>query len=244
VSVGGEGCCDEDHFMECETKLVACDDALCASLWVGMPHSFVYSLSVGESRGLLFSWDCSVVEVWSTVSLDHAVMTHGQFIRSNEEFHLVNVYAPCDNGAKQILWDTLAVLLQPFVGKNICICGNFNVVHLLEEHRYVRLHVIQSNIAPFNRFIDDNSLVDLPLYGRKYTWYKGDDSSMSRLEEFLLSENWCLVWPSCMQVAQLRGLLDHCPLLLTVSKDDWGPWPSRMLKCWCNLPSYKQFVVD
>jgi len=47
-----------------------------------------------------------------------------------------------------------------------------------------------------------------------------------------------------MQVAQLRGLSDHCPLLLTVSEDDWGSRPSRMLKCWSNLPGYKQFVVE
>jgi len=45
---------------------------------------------------------------------------------------------------------------------------------------------------PFNQFIDDNDLIDLPLGGRKYTWFKGDDIFMSRLDRFLLSEQWCL----------------------------------------------------
>lgn len=30
-----------------ETKLAVCDEALCASLWGGTPHSFLYRLSWG-----------------------------------------------------------------------------------------------------------------------------------------------------------------------------------------------------
>lgn len=35
-------------------------------------------------------------------------------------------------------------------------------------HRYL-------DCAPFNSFIDDNSLVDLPLGGRRFTWCRGDE---------------------------------------------------------------------
>ncbi|MCH85139.1 cysteine-rich receptor-like protein kinase [Trifolium medium] len=97
---------------------------------------------------------------------------------------------------------------------------------------------------PFNRFIDDNNLMDLPLSGRKFTWYKGDGLSMSRLDRFLLSEEWCLAWPNCMQVAQLRGLSDHCPLVLVANEENWGPRPLRMLKCWKDIPGYNLFVRE
>jgi len=66
---------------------------------------------------------------------------------------------------------------------------------------------------PFSRFIDENDLVDLSLCSRNYTWYKGDDLSMSDLDRFLINEEWCLVWLNVMQVAQMKGLSDHCPLL-------------------------------
>jgi hypothetical protein len=98
--------------------------------------------------------------------------------------------------------------------------------------------------VPFNRFIEDNNLVDLPLHGRKFTWFKGDGLSMSRLDRFLLSEEWCLVWPNCKQVARLRSLSDHCALVLSASEEDWGPRPSRMLKCWRDIPGYQLFVRD
>lgn len=85
-------------------------------------------------------------------------------------------------------------------------------------------------------------MFDLPLCGRNFTWFKGDGKSMSRIEQFLLSEDWCLVWPNCVQVALLRGLSDHCPLVLSVDEENWGPQPSRFLKCWSDTPGYKQFV--
>ena len=42
------------------------------------------------------------------------------------------------------------------------------------------------------------------------------------------------MWPNCVQVAQLRGLSDHCPLILSVDEENWGPRPSRFLKCWSD----------
>jgi exonuclease III len=172
-----------------ETKMPVYDDVLCDSLWAGTPHSFSYGPSVGASGGLLILWDCSLVEVWSTVSFERVVMIYGRFIQSNEEFYLCNVYAPFDNGEKQVLWEALTMLLQQMLGKNVCICGDFNIVQSFSEWRSLQSQSTQNDIAPFNRFIAENSLVDLPFCGRKYTWYKGDGSPMSRIDRFFLSED-------------------------------------------------------
>jgi len=40
----------------------------------------------------------------------------------------------------------------------------------------------------FNNFIDRHALVELPFIGRRFTWYRGDGHSMSRIDRFLLSE--------------------------------------------------------
>ncbi|PNX65585.1 cysteine-rich receptor-like protein kinase, partial [Trifolium pratense] len=42
----------------------------------------------------------------------------------------------------------------------------------------------------------------------------------------------------------LRGLSDHCPLVLYANEEDWGPRPSRMLKCWKDVSGYKLFVKE
>ncbi|KEH26257.1 DNase I superfamily protein, putative [Medicago truncatula] len=107
-----------------------------------------------------------------------------------------------------------------------------------------RWEVVLDEFVSFNEFIEECLLVDLPLCGRKFTWFKGDGWSMSRLDRFLLSEGWCLVWPNCMQVAHLRGLSDHCPVVLSVDEENWGPRPLRLLKCWQDMPGYNDFVRE
>ncbi|GAU33774.1 hypothetical protein TSUD_393360 [Trifolium subterraneum] len=170
------------------------------------------------SGGLLTMWDSSEVEVWSSISREHVLWCHGRFVKTGR--------------------------LQSLFGERVCLCGDFNAVRSTEERRSSREGPRSSDHLLFNRFIDDTSLVDLPLSGRRFTWYKGDGLSMSRLDRFLLSEEWCLSWPNCEQVAQLRGLSDHCPLILMSNVEDWGHRPVRMLKCWRDIPGYHQFVRD
>jgi len=72
---------------------------------------------------------------------------------------------------------------------NLCLCGDFNSVRSLEERRGKGSFTQQHDSEIFNKFIDDGSLVDLPICGRLFTWYCGDGFSMSRLDRFLLSVN-------------------------------------------------------
>jgi len=128
--------------------------------------------------------------------------------------------------------------------QNVCICGDFNAVRHVEERRSVGNHFCQARSANYNLFIEDNLLVDLPLRGRNFTWFRGDGRSMSRIDRFLLSDKWCQTWPNCFQMAMSRGLSDHCPLVLSIDVENWGPKPLRLLKCWELLPGYASFVRD
>jgi hypothetical protein len=105
---------------------------------------------------------------------------------------VANVYAPCEGGAKQRLWDSLSARLQVLRGMRVCVCGDFNAVRSIAERRSTSNGQRPSDHLDFNRFIDDNCLVDLPLCGRKFTWYRGDGLAMSRFDRFLLSEEWSL----------------------------------------------------
>lgn len=225
-----------------ETKLQFIDDLLVSSVWGSSSHDYSFSSSVGASRGLVTIWDTSEVEVWFSARGQHFLMIHGRFVKSNEVFHLFNVYAPCDRSAQSTLWTSLAGRLLSLSGCNVCLCGDFNYVRSSEERCSVRGSLGIEGYAPFNDFIVDNALIDLPLCGRKFTWFKGNGRSMSRLDRFLLSGEWCLLWPNCVQAAHLRGLSDHCPIELSVDNENWGPRPVRLLKCWQDTPGYNNFV--
>jgi hypothetical protein len=123
-------------------------------------------------------------------------------------------------------------------------CAAAIAVKHVDERRSARAVSLSLDQIPFNQFIEENNLVDLPLHGRQFTWFKGDGLSMSRLDRFLLSEEWCFDWSNCKQVARLRSLYDHCALVLAANEEDWGPRPSRMLKCWRYIPGYHVFVID
>ncbi|MCH79613.1 cysteine-rich receptor-like protein kinase, partial [Trifolium medium] len=141
-----------------ETKLSICDDFLCASLWGNSPHGFSFRPSVGASGGLLILWDVVEMEVWYSVSLNHVLMLHGRFIKSNEDFYLFNVYAPCETIAKQELCQSLTGRLQLLNGQKNCVCGDFNAVRADEERHSVRQGVRNPDMHPFNQFIEDSCL--------------------------------------------------------------------------------------
>jgi len=126
----------------------------------------------------------------------------------------------------------------------IWVCGDFNFVRSLDERKGRSGVSRQPEMEVFNKFIHDSFLIDLPICGSLFTWYKGDEKSMSRLDQFLLSDKWCELWPHCIQVAYQRGLSDHVPMMLHVDETNWGPRPLRMLKCWSDLPGYVKFVRE
>jgi len=106
--------------------------------------------------------------------------------------------------------------------------------------------LVSSNedFSPFNIFIDGNFLIDLPLCGRNFTWYRAYGFSMSRLDRFLLSKVWVSLLTNCIQAALPRSLSYHCPILLTIDEENWGPISQRMLKCYADLPGYADYVKE
>jgi len=105
-----------------ETKLLVCDDSVCSSLWGNSNYAYSFRPLVGASGGLLTMWDCSEVEVWSSVSQEHALIIHGRFIKTDDEFFLTNVYASCDIRAKHDLWVSLSTRLFRWRRK-VCLRG-------------------------------------------------------------------------------------------------------------------------
>ncbi|GAU36842.1 hypothetical protein TSUD_213660 [Trifolium subterraneum] len=95
---------------------------------------------------------------------------------------VANVYASCDTVAKQHLWDSLSMRIQALGRSRVCVCGDFNVVRRIEECRSGSGRPQSPDLHSFNHFTEGNNLINLPLSGRNFTWFKGDDLSMSHLD--------------------------------------------------------------
>jgi hypothetical protein len=134
--------------------------------------SFLFRPSVSASGGLLIIWNSDEVVLWSSCSDDHLLLIYWKFIVTYEEFYLINIYAPYDMVAQQLLWDGLFVRIGNYEGRNLCVCRDFNVVGSLEERRGVSTFQRMAGCDDFNRLIDDSSLIDFPLVGPRFTWFR------------------------------------------------------------------------
>ena len=75
----------------------------------------------------------------------------------------------------------------------------------------------------FSDFIEANYLVDLPLEGASFTWFRdlGSDC-MSRIDRTLVSVDWVDHFGTMSQRVLPRVISDHCPLLVVARSVNKG----------------------
>lgn len=88
----------------------------------------------------------------------------------------------------------------------------FQLYQIHIEKKEVENNYRQEKIMCFNAFILDVELPDLPLVGRKFTWYRADGKTMRRLNRFLLSEDWLCTW--CNSRNEVYNVVSHITVRL------------------------------
>ena len=195
----------------------------------------------------------SIVTMWHKEVFSYAnhvvgpgfIAVEGHYLKANCQCVVVNVYAGCALKDKIVLWETLTSLRQSNNNLPWVLCGDFNVVRREDERKGIQGFSSQKKeIDGFNRFIESNSLLDIPRVGKKYTWFKANGTAKSRLDRFLVSEEWLQLWPAAKQYVQPRMVSDHCALVLKSYAKDWGPKPFRSFDVWLKEPGFKVMVKD
>lgn len=87
-------------------------------------------------------------------------------------------------------------------------------------------------------------LADVPLLGRKNSWFSSNGKSTSRLDSFMLFEDFIFEWPVSTQWVGQRDILDHCHVWLVFRTCNWGPKPLRFNDCWLEHKKFKGFVEE
>ena len=109
--------------------------------------------------------------------------------------------------------------------------GDFNVVRFPSEHSGSANFT--SAMLRSTNFISKESLFDLPLVGRNFTWSNsGKVVANSRLDRFLLSADWEEKFPSVCQRRLPRLMFDHFPILLEGGNLHEGKKPFRFENMW------------
>ncbi|MCH84952.1 LINE-1 reverse transcriptase like, partial [Trifolium medium] len=199
------------------TKLEEVSDALCYNIWGGEDCSWAFYPSVGNSGGILSIWRKSVSSLIFSFTGDGYVGVCLEWGVQKKRCFLVNVYSKCELSNKRRLWESILMSKGGFGGGAWCVIGDFNAVLHRDERRGINFQSpmdVSLESIEFNNFVSNMELLDLPVLGRKFTWFHPNGSSMSMIDRAL------------------------------VGNVDWGPRPFRFNNHWLQNDDFKRLVED
>ena len=129
--------------------------------------------------------------------------------------------------------------MQHHNGKFI-LFGDLNIVHY--EHERFGSIFSQHEADCFNSFIDSSGLVDLQIGGCYYTWMNKAGTKLSKLDHFLISDDILEVVPDFRVTTLNHGWPDHTPILLHVSKPDFGSTPFKFYNSWLLRDGFEEVI--
>jgi hypothetical protein len=228
-----------------ETKLQEVSASLCYSIWGGEDCGWAFNPSIGNSGGILSIWRKSVFSfVFSFVGTGYVGVCL-DWGAQKKRCYIVNVYSKCDLTNKRRLWESILMSKGGFGGEAWCVIGDFNAVLHGDERRGINLHGLNDvsvESAEFANFVSNMELLDLPVLGRKFTWFHPNGQSMSRIDRALVSEGWMQVWGQSSLWVLPRSVSDHCPLILRCGSVDWGPRPFRFNNHWLKNDDFQTLI--
>ncbi|KAL0913107.1 hypothetical protein M5K25_016539 [Dendrobium thyrsiflorum] len=159
-------------------------------------------------------------------------------------FLLSAVYASNSFDERLALWEDLSKVQSnntlPWV-----ILGDFNCCRFQSDKKGGN-SIPLSRLAPFNNFIFDSHLVELPSSGLFHTWYnqRTDNPIHLRLDRILANVDWLNTFPNSDYKVVNSLISDHTPLILK-SDVPVGSRPRFMFKnFWCHIPEFWSILLS
>lgn len=152
--------------------------------------NWCFKKSEGNSWGLLCIWNSNSLVQLEQFEGRGYLGVKGLWGINRVPCFLINVYSPCNLSNKRILWEELWGLRAVNLNTAWCIMGDFNAVKWISRRKGSSSQLLSREMEEFVEFIEELGFFDLPLIVRKYTWHRANGSSSSRLDRFLISEEW------------------------------------------------------
>ncbi|XP_058774887.1 uncharacterized protein LOC131649156 [Vicia villosa] len=219
-----------------ETKLRGVKFQTVKELWGDALVEWSHSDAEGASGGILIMWRKDFFKVLYSFKGEGFLGLCVE--KENRRIYFVNFYASCDHNSRMRSWKRLVDIKRSSSDGSWCIGGDFNVITSLEERVGISKKNYRKEIEDFKEFIEEMELVDPPTIGGKFTWSNSGGSAMSRLDRFLLSDNFIVDWKVEGQTIEERDVFDHAPIWIKDNKRNWGPKPFRFNNMWFDYLYY------
>ena len=156
------------------------------------------------------------------------------------EWVCTGVYGPNADQYRAVLWEELS-RVRVWWTTTWLLFGDYNII------RYPCERLGCESFSPvmfaFSDFIENNYLVDLPLDGASFTWFRDSElQSMSRINRTLVSVDWVDHFGNASQRVLSRVISDHCPLLVEVSGVGRGRYAFKFENIWLKVEGFVERV--
>ena len=154
----------------------------------------------------------------------------------------MNIYGPCQGDLCVDYTNWILNLNIPITEDWLLIC-DFNYIRS-PKNRNKRGGNINDMIT-FNDFIRSQSLIELPIKGKAYTWSNmQDEPLLEQLDWFLTSNNWTLSYPNTMVKPLGKPVSDHIPCVITIETSIPKSNLFRFESFWVQHPGFMDLVSE
>ncbi|RVW23505.1 Transposon TX1 uncharacterized 149 kDa protein [Vitis vinifera] len=196
--------------------------------------------SLGATGGVVVFWDNRVLELMGMEVGLFSVSCRFKNCEDGFLWTFTGVYGPTMKRYRELFWEELGAI-QGLWFDPWCIGGDFNVVRFPSERS--REGRLTSSMRRFSEVIEELALKDLPLHGGLFMWSGGlNGLSRSRLDRFLISEDWDNHFSGAIQCSLPRSVSDHFPILLDGGGTRRGPIPFRFENMWLKEEGFKELL--
>ena len=181
-------------------------------------------------------WDKEVLQLVSFSCAEFSVTCFFRTIDSSLPWAFTGVYGPHSREDKLNFQEELRNIRDGCRGPQ-CVTGDFNEI-LYNQERNTR-PTTSNTMGDFLDLINHSSLIDLPLRGGDFTWSRsGSSTSCSKLDRFLIYEDWEDLWPHFVQKRLPHPLSNHYPITLEKLVVNRGKTPFRFENMWLHAESF------
>lgn len=220
-------------FLIQESKLEVVDLSIVRNLWANEKVGWSYSGSMDAAGGLITLWREDVCEFLASFKGDNflviKISIQGKFV------YIIYVHSSCFIHLKRKLWHDLLDFKAKHTDGEWCVGGYFNAIGS-------KFNCRRTETRELACFILDFSLIDVQCKGKAFSWYNGDENSMSRIDRFLVSNSLISEWGIIGQFIDDRNISDHYPVWLSIDNKNWGPKPFRVKDSWFDNAVFLPYV--
>ncbi|GMI68779.1 hypothetical protein HRI_000547200 [Hibiscus trionum] len=193
-----------------ETKLKEVSWGVKRRLCVSNLDGIEVAPSKGAIGGLVSIWDKKVFICEKSIVQDRLIILVGAIQAVGLKCGIINLYTPNDQAERERFFEYVTGLIAS-LEIPIVMGGDFNTIKEKEEKQGAEPS--ERAMQVFKYFIQQNDLIDLPLKGGAYTWFRGGSSPTAcRLDRFLVSTEVLMLFSDLTQMVLPRGLSDHNPI--------------------------------